>query len=102
MLRHKYNAVKDEHDGIKFDSKAEGRYYLYLKAQVAAGEVVNFAPHVSFWLPGGTRYVVDFLVWMTDGRTRFIDVKGVETVVFKNKKKLFEATYAPAVIEVVK
>ena len=28
----KYNAKKVEIDGIKFDSKAEGEYYLHLKA----------------------------------------------------------------------
>lgn len=29
----KYNAKKVEIDGIKFDSKAEGEYYLHLKRQ---------------------------------------------------------------------
>lgn len=43
MLRtSKYNAKKVEIDGIKFDSKAEGEYYLHLKQQVTERQILGF------------------------------------------------------------
>ena len=101
-LRHKYNAVATELDGIRFDSKAESRYYSQLKIRKQAGEVVVFLMQVPFRLPGGVRYVVDFMEFHADGTVHFVDVKGMETASFKAKKKQVEEIYAPIVIEVVK
>lgn len=101
-LHHKYGAIRDEHDGFKFSSRAEGRYYLYLKACKAAGEVITFLMQTPFHLPGGVRYVADFLVFKADGTVHFIDVKGMETASFKAKRRLVETLYAPITIEVVK
>lgn len=102
QLRHKYNAVRTECDGIKFDSKREAAYYQELKVAQAAGEVVTFLRQVPFHLPGGVRYVCDFLVFTRDGDCRFIDVKGFQTPEFKAKKRMVEQLYAPIEIEVVK
>lgn len=101
-MRHKYNAVKSNHDGITFDSKLEGSYYLYLKQLKAVGEVVQFLRQVPFYLPGPTRYVVDFQVFWKDGSVEFVDVKGMETPAFKKSKKQVEDLYAPITIKVVK
>jgi hypothetical protein len=87
-LRHKFNAVRTEVDGITFPSKAEARYYERLKARQMAGEVVGFLRQVPFHLPGGVRYIVDFLEFHTDGSVHFIDLKGVETSEFKTKMRL--------------
>lgn len=102
MLRHKYGAVRVELDGIKFDSKAEGRYYLQLKQRVAQGEVLVFLRQVPFHLPGGVRYVCDFQEFHADGSVHFIDVKGMQTPTFKAKKKMVESLYSPIEIELVK
>lgn len=99
--RSKYAAQPTEVDGIRFDSKAEARYYLELKARRAAGDVVYFLRQVSIHLPGRTRYVVDFLVFEASGRVRYIDVKGMETQTFRLKKRQVEELY-PIEIEVVK
>ena len=99
--KHKVFAVRTEVDGIKFDSKAEARYYVALKLRQKAGDVVFFMRQVPFYLPGGVRYVVDFQEFHSDGTVHFIDVKGMETSEFKMKKKMVEATY-PVEIEVVK
>lgn len=101
-VRHKYKAVRTELDGIKFDSKLEGKYYLYLKQLKMAGEVVQFLRQVPFHLPGGTRYVVDFQVFWKDGRVEFIDVKGMETAAFKKSKKQVEELYQPITVKVLK
>lgn len=97
----KYGAKSTEVDGIRFDSKAEARYYGKLKAQVAAGELAYFLRQVSIYLPGKTRYVVDFMEVFHDGRIRYVDVKGVQTQMFRLKKRQVEALY-PITIEVEK
>lgn len=98
--RHKFNAVPTVHDGIRFDSKKEGRYYEQLKLRIKAGEIVFFLRQVPFHLPGGVRYVVDFQEFHADGSVSFVDVKGMETESFKAKKRMVEAIY-PVEIEVV-
>lgn len=97
----KYNAQPTEADGIRFDSKAEARYYLRLKERVAAGEVLYFLRQVPLHLPGNTRYVVDFLEVHADGSVHFVDVKGVETQMFRLKKRQIEDLY-PIEIEVTR
>jgi len=99
MRRHKYSAIRTEHDGFKFDSKKEGRYYQELKLRVNAGEVVFFLMQVPFHLPGNVKYVVDFQEFHADGTTHFVDVKGMITDTFKMKKKMVENLY-PVVIEI--
>jgi len=100
-IKHKYYAKPTELDGIKFASKLEARYYKRLKSRQMAGEVVFFLRQVPFHLPGQTRYVVDFVEFLTDGTVHFIDVKGIETDMFKLKKRQVEAEY-PVEIKVVK
>lgn len=99
--RHKFNAKKVEHDGIRFDSKKEGDYYLQLKLRVKAGEVLFFLRQTPFHLPGGVTYRVDFQEFHADGTVRFVEIKGYETSEWLMKKKLVEALY-PITIEVIK
>ncbi|WP_298613449.1 DUF1064 domain-containing protein [uncultured Thiothrix sp.] len=99
--RHKFNAKKVEYDGIKFDSILEGDFYLHLKLQQRAGIVLFFLRQVPIHLPGGTKLVVDFQVFYTDGSCRFFDTKGVETPEFLIKKREIEHHY-PFEIEVIK
>jgi len=56
---------------------------------------------VPFHLPGGAKYVVDFVEFRADGTVHFIDVKGKETESFRAKKRMVESLYAPIEIEVV-
>jgi len=100
-LTHKFGAVRQEIDGLKFPSKLERDYYLHLKLLQKLGEVLFFLQQVPIHLPGGTKYVCDFQVFYKNGEVAFIDVKGVETDVFKVKKRLVEATY-PFEIQVIK
>ena len=91
--RGKYNNVKTEVDGHKFDSKAEARRYAELKLLADADEILGFGLQPSFVLPGGIRYMPDFIVCGKDGKVWVEDVKGFETQVFRQKKKLWDATY---------
>lgn len=100
MLRHKFNAKPQELDGIKFASKAEAREYLKLKKLVECGEVLFFLRQVPFHLPGGVKYVCDFLVFWADGSVTVVDVKGMKTPLYIAKKKIVEATYPITITEV--
>lgn len=99
--RHKFRAKSVEYDGIRFDSKAEARYYLGLKTRVLAGDVVFFLRQIPIHLPGKTKLVIDFVEFHADGTVHFVDVKGMETETFKLKRRQVEALY-PFEIELVK
>lgn len=110
----KYNAKKVEIDGIKFDSKAEGEYYLHLKQQVTERQIIGFERQKRMLLQEGFNvegvkgkirpifYVVDFIITENDGTLTYVDVKGMETDVFKLKKKLFMKRYNTALLKVKK
>jgi hypothetical protein len=91
----KYHNQPTVVDGIRFDSKREARYYEDLKLRKAAGEVSYWLRQVPLHLPGGTRYVVDFLVFFTDAvrSPAFVDVKGRETQVFRLKRREVQHHY---------
>lgn len=110
----KYNAKKVEIDGIKFDSKAEGEYYLHLKQQVTERQILGFERQKRMLLQEGFSvegvkgkirpifYVVDFIITENDGTLTYVDVKGMETDVFKLKKKLFMKRYNTALLKAKK
>ena len=100
LHKHKYKAKAVEFDGIRFDSKKEGRYYLKLKLRIKAGEVIFFLRQTPFHLPGRTTYRVDFQEFHSDGTVHFIDVKGFKTKEFIKAKKQVEDIY-PVEIEIV-
>jgi hypothetical protein len=99
-LRHKFNAVRVETDGIKFHSKKEAKRYVQLKDLQASGEIVFFLCQVPFHLNGGVKYVCDFLIFWSDGSVTFEDVKGVKTAIYIAKKKMVEAKYPIEIIEI--
>lgn len=100
MLRHKFNAIRCEHDGIKFASKKEGKRYLELKQLKQNGDVVMFLDQIPFRLAGGTKYYLDFQIFWADGNVTHEDVKGMRTPMYKLKKKQVEALYPIKIIEV--
>ena len=112
----KYNAKKVEIDGIKFDSKAEGDYYLHLKQQVSERQILGFERQIkitlqeSFYLEiegvkkkiRAITYVADFKVMKNDGSITYIDVKGIETTEFRMKRKMFMNLYQIPLVTVKK
>lgn len=96
----KYNNHPTTVDGIRFDSKKEARYYEQLKIRIAAGEVSYFHMQVPIRLPGGTKYLVDFLVFFTDPARlpEYVDVKGKQTAEFRLKKREVEHQYPIQII----
>ena len=95
----KFRAQKTTFMGIKFDSKWESERYAELNLLLRAGEIENLETQVRFDLIVNDSkictYVADFTYYEKnkEGEKVFIveDAKGLETAVFKLKKKLMLA-----------
>lgn len=106
--RSKYGAVRQEEDGIKFDSTAERNRYRELNLLALAGEIRGVLIHPRFTLEVNKQkicdYVADFSYFTrNDDFTTMIveDVKGAPpTPVFLLKTKLMMAIHGIAIREV--
>ena len=92
-IKHKFRAKPVNIDGWHFPSTKEGRYYQDLKLKQQAGIVLFFFRQVPVHLPGGVKYLIDFLEFHSDGTVHVVDVKGHRTKQYKDKKKMVEALY---------
>ncbi len=98
----KFNAVRTEYDGSLYDSKGEAQLAMVLDWRLKAKQIKGYDRQVRLHLVAGIHIVMDFVVENLDGTKQYLDFKGMETPVFKIKRKLFEHFYAPAKIELVK
>ena len=98
--RHKFGAKALKDDGHRFPSKLEHKYFQYLQLLVKAGKLLFFMRQCPFHMPGGLKYLVDFVEYYADGTVRFVDVKGIDTPLSIAKRKIVEALY-PVEIEIV-
>ena len=99
----KYGNIKSLVDGIKFDSRTEADYYLYLKNQKEKKLIKDFELQPKFLLQPKFKknnktyreinYVADFKVYKNDETIEIIDIKGFKTTEFKLKQKMFEYKY---------
>jgi len=101
---HKQNAEKCEIDGFKFPSKAEGEYYLKLKADLENKGIKGFEmqprfiiqdkfKHHIFGNIGAITYTPDFKVTFLCGYVQYVDVKGMPTSTAINSRKMFLKRY---------
>jgi hypothetical protein len=92
----KYRAQPVVIDGIRFASKAEARRYGQLKLLEKAGEISGLQLQPKFPIVvNGVKvcaYIADFAYFTATGRV-VEDVKGVQTPMFRLKRKLVEAIY---------
>lgn len=100
MIKHKFKAKPTETNGIKFSSKKEANRYNILKLLQKSGDILFFLRQVPFHLPGGVKYVCDFLIFWANGNVTIEDVKGFKTESYKAKKKMVEALYPIEISEV--
>jgi hypothetical protein len=80
-------------DGIRFDSKGEAAYYLYLQGQVEYGALEYFLRQVPVECGGGVKMVLDFMLVLPGGGIEFVDYKGRLSQTYRNKKKQALARY---------
>lgn len=99
MRRSKFNAVRTEYDGRKFDSKGECERYKVLREREERGEIVGLKCQISFPLIVNgeriARYVADFS-YERDGVTIVEDFKSpitAKTATFAMKRKLMKAIH---------
>ena len=111
----KYKNKKVIYDGIKFDSKKEGAYYLKLKVLEQAGKIRDlelqkeYILQPSFKLNNKTyrkiSYKADFVYVSTDDdKLHVVDVKSQITKkdkVYSVKKKLFMYKYGIELEEII-
>ena len=103
--RQKYGNRKVEIDGMKFDSQHEADYYFgVLMPRVKSGELKTVCRQVAFDLPGGIKYIADFVTILPDQRIEnVIDAKSAATRkdrVYINKKKQMKACWDIEIQEV--
>lgn len=89
-VRSKYGSVKQQVMGITFDSKAEARRFLELKALESAGQIdclelqkrfllLSSKRNADGYLERETAYVADFVYVDSSGETVVEDTKSVAT-----------------------
>jgi hypothetical protein len=91
---HKFNASKQTVDGEEFDSKLEANFYKHLNErqvrfsrQVPFNILEKFVDEETGRTIRGVSYFADFVI-ERNGYTYVIDAKGMETQVYKLKRKL--------------
>lgn len=111
--RNKYGAEATEIQGIRFDSKAEAKRYLQLKAMQQAGEISELEIQVSFELIPAQEidgrkerpvfYIADFRYRDKAGETVIEDTKSAPTKTkeYVIKRKLLLWRHGIAVREVL-
>lgn len=104
----KYNSRKVRVDGIAFDSQKEADYYCDLKLLLKSGVIDGFCRQARFVVTVGNdktkaaEYVTDFVIFFPDKTYKIVDVKGMETEVFKLKMKSLKEKYPKIKIELEK
>tara|TARA_R110002126_G_scaffold41505_15_gene120618 strand:- start:213 stop:569 length:357 start_codon:yes stop_codon:yes gene_type:complete len=78
--------------GKTYASKAEMLYAVELHMMLDAGLIIEYIEQPRLWLGvPENKYIPDFLVIPRDGIPYYVDVKGMETAVFKKNKRLWRA-----------
>lgn len=89
----KYGNEKVCRGGKRFDSKHEAAVYEELRLRCMAGEYLGLGLQVAFYLPGGIKYLADFVAITKDGGIEVMDAKSEATrrdKVYRLKKRLMK------------
>ena len=107
----KYQNKKTQIDMYVFDSIAESKRYKELALLEKAGQIKELKLQPKFLLQEGFKkngktyrkieYIADFM-YIENGKIIIEDVKGMETEVFKLKRKLFEYKYPKFELKTIK
>lgn len=89
----KYGNEKVTMGGKRFDSKHEAAVYEELRLRCLSGEYLGLGLQVVFYLPGGIKYLADFVAFRKDGSFEVMDAKSEATrkdKVYRMKKRLMK------------
>ncbi len=102
----KYGAVKTEFQGRHYDSKFEASVAAELDLLLKAKEYTKIEPQVTIPLiVNGMKvgqYRADFLCTLPDGSLEVVEAKGMETMLFRLKWRVLEATRPDLKLTIVK
>jgi hypothetical protein len=91
----KYNNVKQNYGGNKYDSKKESTYASQLDLRKLAKDIKDWERQVNLELRVNgyliCKWKIDFKIIHNDDSIEFVEVKGFETYDYILKRKLFEA-----------
>lgn len=90
--RSKFGNEKVVIGDLVFDSKKEARRWFELNHLLASGKIFALELKPRFKLVAGIIYIADFC-YIENGVNVAEDVKGVQTDVFRLKKRLFHHCY---------
>lgn len=91
VKRSKYGNAKTAAGGRCFDSRHEAECFGRLELEKKAGEHRAVLCQVAFDLPGGVKYIADFVTLEPDGAYRVWDAKSAATAkdkTYRIKKRL--------------
>ena len=102
--RNKYNNIKTEIDGIKFDSRKEAATYSQLKLYEKGNLIKDLQLQVKYELipklvingkiERAISYIADFVYWDCVHNCQIVhDAKGMQTDVFKIKYRLMKTIH---------
>ena len=100
----KYNAKRTVYNGRRYDSKLEAKVAMMLDQRLKKGEFVEITPQYRIklyvYLPDNKpaylfTYICDFKCQKTDGTFLLVEAKGIETSVFKVKKRILDLVWLP-------
>lgn len=101
--RSKYGSEKAEAGGRVFDSRHEAECFGRLELEKKAGEHRAVLCQVAFELPGGIKYIADFVTLEPDGTYRVWDAKSAATArdkVYRLKKRLMRECMGLEIAEI--
>lgn len=102
--RSKYGSTKTTYNGRRYDSKLEARVARDLDMRKKAGEFVEITPQFRIklyvYLPDNKpaylfTYICDFKCERPDGTFLLVEAKGMETEIFKVKKRILDLVWLP-------
>ena len=101
--RSKYGNKRTEYAGRVFDSAHEAEIYKQLDFRVRAGELRGVVCQQVFQLPGGVKYIADFIALKNDGSYDVIDAKSEATrkdKVYRIKRRQMKEVLGIEIVEV--
>lgn len=100
--RRKYGNTETRQGGRRFDSKHEAAVYEELRLRCLAGEYLGLGLQVPFYLPGGIKYIADFVGFLPGGGYVVMDAKSEATrkdKVYRLKKRQMKACLGLDIVE---
>ncbi len=93
----KLHNVRQTYNGYSYASQLEARYAMDLDLRVKGNDIKSWERQIKIPLDVNgehiSNYYIDFIIEHNDGVKEYVEVKGMETQVWKFKWRLFTAIF---------